>query len=79
MVSGIGLFGSGADNEVYSFGEEVFEICKKYMYLRETLKPYIKEQMRITPVSYTHLLYYSILVSKGKRGEKNGHQYFNCR
>ena len=48
MVSGIGLFGSGADNEVYSFGEEVFEICKKYMYLRETLKPYIKEQMRIT-------------------------------
>ena len=48
MVSGIGLFGSGADNEVYSFGEEVFEICKKYMFLREALKPYIKEQMRIT-------------------------------
>ena len=47
MVSGIGLFGSGADNEVYSFGDEVFAICKKYMFLREELRPYIKEQMRL--------------------------------
>ena len=48
VVSGIGLFGSGADNEVWSFGEEVFEICKKYMFLREALRPYIKEQMLLT-------------------------------
>lgn len=46
MVSGIGLFGSGADNEVWSFGEEAFEICRKYILLREKLRPYIREQMR---------------------------------
>lgn len=46
-VSGVGLFGSGADNEVWSFGAEVFEICKKYMLLREALFPYIKENMRL--------------------------------
>lgn len=32
---------SGADNEVWSFGEEAYEICKTYLQLRERLKPYI--------------------------------------
>lgn len=36
---------SGADNEVWSFGEEAYEICKKYLELREKMKPYIKELM----------------------------------
>ena len=36
---------SGADNEVWSFGEEAYEICKKFLYLRERMKPYIREQM----------------------------------
>jgi alpha-D-xyloside xylohydrolase len=36
---------SGADNEVWSFGETVYEICKKYLNLRETLKPYITKLM----------------------------------
>ncbi len=35
----------GAPNEVWCFGEEDYEICKKYMFLRERLRPYIKEQM----------------------------------
>ena len=48
MVSGIGLFGTGADNEVWSFGDEAFEICRKYMNLREQLRPYIREQMKLT-------------------------------
>lgn len=43
--SGGGLFFSGADNEVWSFGEEAYEILKKYMLLREELKPYIRELM----------------------------------
>ena len=38
---------SGSANEVWSFGDEVYEICKKYMYLREKMRPYIKEQMCI--------------------------------
>lgn len=46
---------SGADNEVWSFGDEAYEICKVYLGLRESLKPYITELMeaaheRGTPV-----------------------------
>jgi len=45
-TKGGGAFFSGADNEVWSFGEENYEILKKYMFLREELKPYIKERMK---------------------------------
>jgi alpha-D-xyloside xylohydrolase len=38
---------SGADNEVWSYGEAVYGICKRYLELREHLKPYIKEQMAL--------------------------------
>lgn len=37
---------SGADNEVWSYGPEVFEICKKYMELREELRPYTRRLMK---------------------------------
>ncbi|GHU92513.1 glycosyl hydrolase [Spirochaetia bacterium] len=37
---------SGADNEVWSYSDEVYDICKKYLFLREKLKPYITEQMK---------------------------------
>lgn len=37
---------SGAANEVWSYGEEVFKICKKYLQIREKLRPYIRELMR---------------------------------
>lgn len=40
-----GRFPSGADNEVWSYGEEVYEICRKYMLIRENMKPYIKAIM----------------------------------
>ena len=36
---------SGAPNEVWSYGEKVYEICKKYLALREKMQPYIKELM----------------------------------
>jgi alpha-D-xyloside xylohydrolase len=36
---------SGADNEVWSFGEEDYEICRKYLNIRETLRPYIRKVM----------------------------------
>ncbi|MBE5798601.1 MAG: glycoside hydrolase family 31 protein [Clostridiales bacterium] len=45
---GGGMCVSGADNEVWSYGEEVYEICKKYMALRESLRPYIRAQMEHT-------------------------------
>ncbi len=37
---------SGAENEVWTYGEEVYEICKKYMFLREKMRPYILEVMK---------------------------------
>ena len=42
---GGGLCVSGADNEVWSFGEEAYEILKYYLELRERMKPYITELM----------------------------------
>ncbi len=37
---------SGAANEVWSYGEEVYEICKSYMELREELRPYTRKLMQ---------------------------------
>ena len=38
---------SGDPNEIWSFGEENFEILKNLIMLRENLRPYIKDQMDI--------------------------------
>jgi len=38
---------SGADNEVWSFGEEVYQILQSLLFLRERLRPYIHEQMKM--------------------------------
>ena len=43
-----GYCGSGGPNEVWSFGEEAYEIIRRYMYVREELKPYIMKQMKLT-------------------------------
>jgi len=40
------LHGFRSPNEVWSFGEEAFQILKKYLFVRERIKPYILEQMR---------------------------------
>ncbi len=45
-TSGGGICSSGADNEVWSYGPEVYEICKKYLEIRYRIKPYIKKLMR---------------------------------
>lgn len=42
-----GYCGSGGPNEVWSFGEEAYEIICRYMYVREELKPYIMGQMKL--------------------------------
>lgn len=35
---------TGGPNEIWAFGEEVYEILRELLFLRERLKPYIKEQ-----------------------------------
>jgi alpha-D-xyloside xylohydrolase len=37
---------SGAANEVWSYGETAYEICKKYMNIRESLREYIRAAMQ---------------------------------
>ena len=39
---------SGAANEVWSYGEEVYKICRKYMGMREEMREYTRELMRET-------------------------------
>jgi alpha-D-xyloside xylohydrolase len=44
-TSGGGLCASGAANEVWSYGEEAYDIFVKYLLLRERLRPYINQIM----------------------------------
>jgi len=38
---------TGAPNEVWSFGDEAYAIIRELLFLRERLRPYIMEQMRL--------------------------------
>jgi alpha-D-xyloside xylohydrolase len=38
---------SGADNEIWSFGEEIYSILKHLIEIREKIRPYIMEQMNL--------------------------------
>ncbi|KAI1302269.1 glycosyl hydrolases family 31-domain-containing protein [Xylaria venustula] len=41
---------SGAPNEVWSYGEEVYDICKTYLFLREKLRDYVRDLMKAAHV-----------------------------
>nr|MBR4279650.1 glycoside hydrolase family 31 protein [Clostridia bacterium] len=45
---GGGQCDSGAPNEVWSYGGEIEAVCRKYLKLREELRPYIRRQMERT-------------------------------
>ena len=51
-----GYCGSGGPNEVWSFGDEAYEIITKYMFLRERLIPYIMKQMELATVDGTPVM-----------------------
>ncbi len=38
---------TGSDNELWSFGDDVYAILKDLVFLRERLRPYIMEQMQV--------------------------------
>ncbi len=42
------VLSSGAANELWSFGERNYEIMKRFLFIRENLRPYIRETMRRT-------------------------------
>ncbi len=37
---------TGADNEIWSYGDDAYQIMKKYLFVREELKTYIKRIMK---------------------------------
>ena len=37
---------SGAENEIWSYGEEIYGICKKYIELRERMRDYVRSLMQ---------------------------------
>ena len=43
----VGSEHTGAANEVWSFGAEQYEIIRRLMFLRERLRPYVMDQMRV--------------------------------
>jgi alpha-D-xyloside xylohydrolase len=45
-TSGGGMCFSGAANEVWSYGEEAYEIFKKYLFMRERMRPYVTKLMK---------------------------------
>ena len=43
--TGGGVVNSGGPNEIWSYGDEVYEICKDYIEMRRNMKPYITKLM----------------------------------
>ena len=48
FINNVRQLTSGQDNEVWSFGEENYEIMKKYLFVREKMRPYVRECMQKT-------------------------------
>ena len=46
FINGVRQLTSGADNEVWSFGEELERIMTKYLFVRERMRPYLREVMQ---------------------------------
>jgi len=44
----LAMLAGGADNEVWSFGEEVYAILKDQLFLREALRPYLQAEAKKT-------------------------------
>ncbi|OPJ57604.1 TIM-barrel domain-containing protein [Clostridium oryzae] len=71
---------SGSDNEVWSFGDEVYEILVKYINLREKLRPYTRKLMKQahekgTPVMRT--MFYEFPQDKACWDLKDQYMYGN--
>jgi len=52
----VGGLGSGSANEIWSYGEEVYEILKKWLLIREKLRPYIMKQMNLASLTGTPVI-----------------------
>ncbi|HKM03572.1 MAG TPA: glycoside hydrolase family 31 protein [Lachnospiraceae bacterium] len=46
FVDGVRQLTSGQDNEIWSFGDDNYEILKEFLFMRERIRPYIRECMK---------------------------------
>ena len=46
FINNVRQLTSGQSNEVWSFGEEVYEVLRPYLFIREKLRPYLRAQMQ---------------------------------
>lgn len=51
-----GFCATGGANEIWSFGEEAYAVMRDYIFLRERLRPYIMEQMRLASAKGTPVM-----------------------
>ncbi len=61
VIDGVAQWGSAQPNEIWSFGDEVYEILKKYILLREKMRPYIRDCFKdasLTGHPFVRPLYY---------------------
>jgi len=45
VIDGVNQMMSGSDNEIWSYGEENYEMMRDYILMRERLRPYIRDCM----------------------------------
>lgn len=46
LIDGVPQMMTGSDNEIWSYGEQNYEIMKEFLLMRERLRPYIREAMK---------------------------------
>jgi len=46
LIDGVPQMMTGSDNEIWSYGEQNYEIMKEFLLIRERLRPYIREAMK---------------------------------
>ncbi|MCR5743657.1 MAG: family 31 glucosidase [Lachnospiraceae bacterium] len=56
FIDGVRQLTSGQDNEVWSFGDEMYEILKSFLFVRENLRSYIRDCMRRTSIDGTPIM-----------------------
>lgn len=56
FINNVRQLTSGQDNEVWSFGDDNYEILKKFLFVRENLRDYIRDSMKKTSENGTPIM-----------------------
>ena len=56
VIDGVTQMSSGSSNEIWSYGEENYEIMKNYIFMRERLRPYVRDCMKEAHIKGTPVM-----------------------